>query len=290
MRGVSLIEVLIAIAISLLILVGVFNTIKSSGEIFWNQKILSDLIENARNTEIQLRFYFSRWGFGMQEDPSSDSCEFVFSKTLSETKFPRNRFCLMIDNGTPCDRITFYGNTGGYAIVLDEKDENYFYAHRCRIKKYSNPNKRYYYYIWRKDKVLALTDGKKLSNAGLESGGNCGLDGDFKNGKIKKKVKDIYGVSVNLQPSDAIISVPEIIRLYCRQKDGTLYLYVSEKEGDKRAISYPLTPVKEFKAYPLPEGCSYLNGTCVGIKLHIKFFIKEGRYEDELERILIFRR
>jgi len=263
-RGMTLIELLVALALSIILSLGLYYAFRYSGLFFVQDKAVSDLIEYARTAEEQLKFYFDRWGNGVPE--GGTDCNYTFPNG-----YPASRFCIIKSSSGNCDEITFYGNTQGFLIVLDEKDENEFNALACRM---TNENDDYYY-VWREDEPIAVITGDKVN----VDGGDCGVNGNFSNASVPKQVTDINGNTVSLSTGDAIIRVPKVIRIYCGETNGELYLKVSEKEGDKRAVVSPLAPVKEMQAALLPEGCDPTKGECKAVRFRITFVNRAGDKE-----------
>lgn len=268
-KGLTLVELIVAIAISLILSTAMYLAFKYSAQFFVQNKDISDLVEYARTAEIQLSYYFNRWGVGVPEDDvDSSDCFYLFSADLDSTDFPANKYCITITGGGNCDEIEFYGSVNGFAVVLDEQDEDNYYAYACKMENNSDS----YYYVWRNGNVIALTTG---DNIGINEE-SCGLNGNIRNASISKQIQDINGNNVFLQTGDSIIRVPKIIRIYCSTNNGQTYLYVSEQEGDKSPIAYPLAPVESMSAELIPIGCLPNEGNCKGIVLDITFS-KEGR-------------
>ena len=273
-------ELVVALAISLILSTAMYLAFKYSAKFFVQNKKISDLVEYARTTEIQLSYYFNRWGIGVPEDSvDKTDCSYIFSTDLGSTDFPASRYCITVSGGV-CDEIEFYGNVNGFAMVLNQQDPNHFYAYACRMDNRATS----YYYIWRNNSVLALTTGDRLRLRVNERG--CGLNGNIRNATISKQIEDINGNVINLQTGDVIMRVPKVIRIYCSSYHGKNYLYVSEREGNKRPISYPLAPVDSMSANLVPEGCQPNEGSCRGVILDITFS-KNG---DTLRKVLLFTR
>jgi len=263
MRGLTLIELLVAIAMSIILSVGLYYAMKYSVTFFSQDKAVSDLIEYARTAEEQLKFYFDRWGNGVPSDEDNDTCEYVF-----DSIYPANRYCIIINSGSPCDEIIFYGNTQGFLIVLDEKDEDYYNALACRMTTEDDD----YYYVWNQKEPLAVVTGEDIG----VSGGKCGVNDSIPNASINKKITDINGDEIELKPGYAIVRVPKVIRIYCSKTDNVLYLKLSEQEADKRPSYSILAPVEEMTAELLPEGCNPLEGECSAVRMTVTFSNKAG--------------
>lgn len=280
-RGMTLIELLVALTMSIILSLGLYYALKNSGLFFAQDKAISDLIEYSRTAEEQLKFYFDRWGNGVPT--GGTNCEFNFDTNLDPQQFPSNRFCITKNASSPCDEIIFYGNTQGFLIVLGERDTNSYNALSCRMTSDNED----YYYVWRGENVIALTTGR---NIGID-GGDCGIGGNFSNAAVPKQIQDINGNTISLQTGDAIIRVPKIIRIYCDITDGELYLKVSEREGDKkRPITSPLAPVSSMQAELLPQGCNPINGECKAVKFTITFVNRVGTREYTLTKDIILGR
>jgi len=274
-RGMTLIELLVALAISIILSLGLYYAFRYSGIFFVQDKALSDLIEYARTVEEQLKFYFDRWGNGVPE--GGTDCNYEFPDG-----YPANRFCIIKSSSGSCDEITFYGNTQGFLIVLDEKNENEFNALACKMTS----NAEDYYYVWHGDTPIAVTTGDQIG----VNGGDCGINGNFANTSISKQISDINGDTVTLSTGDAIIRIPKVIRIYCDETDGELYLKVSEQEGDKEAIVSPLAPVREMEATLLPEGCNPASGECRAVKFRITFVNRVDDREYTLTKDIVLGR
>ena len=264
-RGLTLVELIVAIAISLILSTAMYLAFKYSAEFFVQSRNVSDLVELARTTEIQLSYYFNRWGVGVPEDAEDTSdCNYTFNTNLSDTDFPANKYCINITSGV-CDEIEFYGNIGGFIVILSELNPFRYNAYACIIGENTEDE---YYYVWRENNVIALTTGVNLN---LSGGEGCGLEGNISNATIPRQIEDINGNIIDLNLGDSIIRIPKIIRIYCSTYNGQNYLYVSEQEGDNSPIAFPLAPVESMSATLIPEGCQPNEGSCKGVVLDITF-------------------
>jgi len=262
-RGLTIAELVVVIVISIILAVAVYWAMRTGGTFFTEEKVLSDLLEQARTSETQLSYFFNRWGVGVPENPDSPSCDYVFSQELSATQFPRSKYCIIVNAGSSCDEVIFYGSTRGYLIVMDEADEDNYHAYACDMTTESDS----YFYVWRDNQVIALTTGSRIG----VSGGNCVVSGDARNAQISKVITDINDQDVALLTGDLIMRVPKIIRIYCGYTDGIRYLKASLQEGDKRPLYMPLVPVSSFHVRLYPEGCSPTDGTCKGLVAQVEY-------------------
>ncbi|AAC07392.1 PilW family protein [Aquifex aeolicus] len=274
-RGMTLIELLVALALSIILSLGLYYSFRYSGIFFSQDKAISDLIEYARTAEEQLKFYFDRWGNGVPE--GGTDCTYSFPNG-----YPKNRFCIIKGSSGNCDEIIFYGNTQGFLIVLDEKDEDEFNALACRMTNDEDD----YYYIWKEDKPVDTTTGNRIG----VSGGDCGIKGIIPNASVAKEINTLDKGTVTLQTGDAIIRVPKIIKIYCSETNGELYLKVSEQEANKAPVESPLVPVKEMEATLLPEGCDPTNGECTAVRFRITFVNRVGNEEYTLTKDIVLGR
>jgi len=307
-KGITLVEVLVAMAISLVLSLMIYYAVRHSSESYVINKKLSDLIETARTTEVQLKYFFDRWGVGVPEDPNSLDCSYDFNTNINNTQFPKSKYCLMIENGEPCDKLSFYYGTPGYTVVLYpcpsfegachwcENDmyppEDFFAVYAC----YMENEEGIYYYVWRKKKVINITEGSKLG----VYGGWCGIGGDVPNGCVSYVIPNAEGVwEIILQDGDMILRVPNKVTFYCDYgDDGNLYLYVDEdyNAGEKEGPPpYPIARVKSVKIEKYPADCIPKEGNCAGVKFTIKFvdtvkLINGEEKEIILKREMVFGR
>jgi len=292
-RGLTLTELIIVIVVSLILSLAIYWVMKTTGLFFKENKEASDLVEQARSAEAQLAYYFNRWGVGVPEDPASGTCDFGWDAG----PYPSSRYCIVVDSGSSCDEVTFYGSVRGYLVVLEEDpDDNTRYtAYACDVLTQSDA----YYYVWRAsggiDKPLEVDDRPVIiAGNALHLDGNprdCVIGGgNLANVSIPKELTDINGNPVSLQPGDLIMRIPKVITIDCAYTGGVRYLRIKEQEANERPSYMPLVPIKRFKVTLLPEGCDPARGKCVGIKADVQYRYKVGEEEKVLPKTLILTR
>ena len=303
-KGVTLVELLIVVAISLVLSLMIFQVVNFVSKSTKTSKEYSDLLELYRTTEAQLKYYFDRWGIGVPYDSNNTTCEFQFSTNIEDSEFPNSPYCLKINAGNPCDSLEFFIGTPGYMIILhkctidtppcveycnvDESDASSYYAnYACYMQNDSN----IYYYVWRKDKVIDITRGDVLN----VYGGWCAVGGDIPNGCIGYVIPDAEGNwDIVLQEGDMILRIPKKVKIYCEQKEDRWFLYVDEDEvyeetddePDTSTPPYPLAPVQSVSITPYPEGCNAEVGECKGIIMRVVFQDYEGVLSMERDLVL----
>jgi len=293
-RGLTLTELMVVIAISLILSVAIYWVMRASGFFFKENKEISDLIEQIRSAEAQLSYYFNRWGVGVPEDPTSGNCDFDWDGG----SYPSSRYCMSVIAGSSCDEITFYGSVRGYLVVLgeDPDDETRYKAYACDILTENNA----YYYLWKPGSSGTERPYELEGSPVIITGDALHLQGNPKkcvledvslgNVTIPKELTDANGNTISLQPGDLIMRIPKVITIDCAYTDGVRYLRIKEQEADERPSYMPLVPVKRFKVSLIPEGCDPAAGKCVGIKADVQYRYKLEDEEKVIEKTLILTR
>ncbi|GAB6066169.1 hypothetical protein JCM9492_12610 [Aquifex pyrophilus] len=276
-RGISLTEVLVSIAISLVILGVVLNTFLGAGRSAKEIKKVVDVKDYAKEGIAKLDWIFQRWGVGVPcDDPTGDNnCTAIRACGGEDNYPPPSSLCINVSRGDPCDTIQFYASLGGMGFVTRIYGVNKVAVLSCRLETRDNDN---CYYIkrgglWVRDEEDNLVIAS-ISNLDPPRTLDC-VDFDGRsNATMDREVETQDDRTLELESGDLLIRVPYRITLYCapfRSDNNRLWLYmrIEDMAGCKREHPQPLVPVESFKVVNDP----YTDGF---VRLRITFRGADG--------------
>lgn len=214
-RGLTLIELLIAILISTMIIgaIGMIYTV--SNRTFKTTSDKADVIETARNAMSTLEFIFSRWGVGVPCVSTGCILDQTSLPDCPDGYPPTDPMCVTVINETPTtSRVIFYASLYGIGLV-NNTDASYAYIVGCRL---SNSPTQNCYFIWKgnKPKGNYTTGWPPYFRLTLNGTADCVNDPTINT----QAYKDLGGTI--LESGDYIIRVPHKITLYVN--NGYLYM------------------------------------------------------------------
>lgn len=263
-RAFTVAELLVAIAISVLMIAVLSSAFLTSARIFNKIRTISDLKENARLGIMQLEWLFQRWG-------TSTPCTNAFLCTQvvscgSPGSFeypPESSLCITIQRGTPCDEVWFYGNLYGEGFVDRLTGPDRVAVMSCRLSDAPEVN---CYHI-KRGGLWAPYDWDyssypeppivRIRNLD-DNNADCVNASGTSNTEIDREVEILnglyYGSNVlKLEGGDLLLRVPHRIHLFCRpnpRDNNKLWLYMEAtdmaEECHKDELPQPLVPVEEF--------------------------------------------
>ncbi len=212
MRGITLIELMIAIIVSSIILSAMVALYISSDRIFRNLKPASDVVEEMRGALTTLDFIFSRWGVAVP--CAGNNCSTSSPPPDCDTYPPSDPMCITVIGNS---EAIFYANLYGMGFVVSVDGSGTAQIISCRLRGEPSHN---CHYVWKGDKLLSVDgDGNpvdmRVSNLS-ESNIDCLGEPTSPNATVSSTLTDNQGlgISVELQPGYVISRVPHRIRLY----------------------------------------------------------------------------
>lgn len=284
-RGFTIVELLVAIAISGLIIGILASLLLTSSRVFNTTKTITDLKENARLGAMQLEWLFQRWG---TSTPCADAykCTQVIScgNPGNFNYPPDSSLCITIQPGNPCDEVWFYANLYGLGFVDRLTSPSEVAVMSCRL--YESPQVNCYHVkrggLWmRSDSGAPLI--VRIRNLSRE-GADCIDVSGTSNAEMDRDTDVLNGLyqgsnTFRLEGGDLLLRVPHRVHLFCQpnpRDNNRQWLYMEIKDmadACKKDNKQPLFPVEEF----------HVVNTENAVKVSVKY--KEGNKTFTLERV-----
>lgn len=137
-KGLTLVELLIATAISTIILLALTSLFIVGNRTFKSNKEVSDITDDVRNAITTLDFLFSRWGVGVP--CPSGGCNLQSPPPNCTSYPPSDPMCITINT----NEVIFYGNIYGLGFVTSLSSGNANIV-SCRLSSNKAQN---CYYVW----------------------------------------------------------------------------------------------------------------------------------------------
>lgn len=137
-KGISLVELLIAIVIGIIITSALTGLFVGSNRAFLKNREISELAEDVRNAITTLEFIFSRWGAGVPCENNNCTIEPTLPPCSSYP--PSDPQCITIEPSS----VEFYANLYGYGFVINSTGTT-AKAVSCRLSLDSRQN---CYLLW----------------------------------------------------------------------------------------------------------------------------------------------
>lgn len=277
-KGFSIAELLIAIAISVLMLAIMSSLFFTSSQVFNQVRTISDVKENARLGVMQLEWLFQRWGTATPCTNAS-ICTQVVSCGTPPDDFdypPESSLCITIQEGNPCDEVWFYANLYGLGFVDKLIGPDRVAVMSCRLSSREEIN---FYHI-KRGGLWAPYDWDyssypyppivRIRNLD-DNNADCVYVSGTSNTEMDREVEILnglyYGSNIfQLDGGDLLLRVPHRIHLYCAPNasdNNRLWLYMEVKDVVCEAVDEdyqpdkcdindgtdvkPLVPVNEFR-------------------------------------------
>ncbi len=280
-RGLTLAEIMVAIAVSIIVLGAITSLYITTDRVFKRTKDTSDVKEIAKVGMAQLEWLMQRWGTSTpcsNQDPSQ--CTLITSCNSGGGSFtypPPSSLCITINENNPCDEIHFYANLYGNGFIHLPTIEQPILMNvkSCRL---SNVQRQNCYHIKRGAKFISDKENPNIykplifSISGLSSNNLVCTDGTLEpnatisptaiilNGFLRDEngnLTDIY----SFEGGEIIMRVPHRIRLFCTQNsqdNNNLWLYMEAKDMatdcNDNEPPQPIIPVNSFKAQIVSQG------------------------------------
>lgn len=280
-KGLTLAEILIAIAVSIIVLSAVASLYYVSDRAFKRTKASSDVKEIAKGGMAGLEWLFQRWGTATPcNDPTGNNqCTPVIDcRVAGQYNYPPpSSMCItIIDNtieGSPCDDVIFYGSLYGNGFVDRVSGPTTVALMSCRLSTDSNQN---CYHIKRGGQFIR--DYQNNANVlifSLSSLGSSNLEcinvTSSSNTTASRQVTALNGnlldasgnptPSMNLEGGDLLLRVPHRIRLFCGfnvQDNNTIWLYMQATDMSTNCNAnepaQPIMPIRSFDAEQFAQG------------------------------------
>lgn len=277
-RGFTILELLVAVVISLIILASVVGIYVVANRGFALNRELSLLKESTKEGIYALDWFFQRWGVGVpcinNADPAN--CARVQAGTDPNVYPPPSALFIVRRAGTPCDEVTFYGSLGGMAFVDSVLGTDRVSIMSCRLNAGAQQN---CYHIWRGARVftdfnnqnnpLIFTitnlsrDNLDCSRETQRTNATMGLVATARNGQLETWVGNTRVLTdrLNLEPGDLLVRVPHRIRIYCDvnpQDNNNLWIYVQttdmSRDCNQNERPFPLVRVDRFTTQVADNG------------------------------------
>ncbi len=277
-KGFSLVELLMAIVISLIVLGAIVLAYTGSLKVFKDVKSISDTIQTKTPSIELLGRYFDRWGVGVVSQQEKATC----------TQCPQYQRIMTITTTNGCSDITFYGNLYGFGFVqsISGATANLI---SCRLSRSSNQN---CYVIWRDSIPQNDISSNNILPVGLSSNlsannADCSAlaSGTTSNATVSSTLSD-----KTVQAGDIIQRTPHKIRLYCanNSNDGNrkwLYVDLTDQSAgycaDNESAS-PITPVESFTVSAL-GGCTPASGNCRAVQVSVTLRSQSQKYAGQFD-------
>lgn len=277
-NGISLVEILIAIAIVGIITSALITLYMTSDRVFRQTKAVADTKETAKLSLAQLEWLFQRWGTSTPcNDPSGNNiCTIIRNCKDQNGNFvypPPSSICITIEDGSPCDDVHFYGNLYGNGFVDRLDSASTVAVMSCRLSDAQSQN---CYHLkrggpFRRDatnplNVLIFSVSNLSSNnvdcinvtgnSNVTMNRQLSILNGFELNEINQPVN-----TLNLEGGDLLMRVPHRIRLFCQANpndNDNQWLYMSAVDtatqcgADETAEA--LVPVNTFQVETQGQG------------------------------------
>ena len=258
-KAFTITEMLVAIAMSVVLMLALFELYESTQKIFFNTNSISGAEENAYNAYVVMGKFFDKWGVG------------VPSNTLSQGNYPPPApNYVSISSGScswqtcPCDSISFYGSLYGFGMVQNIDSNSNADVISCRLSDTNPSGSTAYYYLIR-DGSFYYSNSSNISpdmfTINISPNNVSCISTTTSNATISGAV--IYdvttGQNLSLSPGDILYSVPYQITFFCQpnQSDNNnnwLYLQTIN-EATSTTNTQPIVPVQSLSFNAYPQGC-----------------------------------
>ncbi len=257
-KAFTITEMMVAIAMSLVLMLALFELYESTQKIFFNTNSISGAEENAYNAYVVMQKFFDRWGMGVPSNSNNSAGSYP----------PPTVNYVSISSGNPCDSITFYGSLYGFGTVYNVDSNSNANVISCRLSSSNNNGSTLYYYLVRDGNfyysnssnptpdIFTININQNNTPCISTTTPNAIISGDT--------IQDITtNQSVSLEPGDILYSVPYQISFFCQSNtkdNGNNWLYVqtiNEVTGNTRAEAIVPVTSLHFNAYP--QGCLSTN-------------------------------
>ncbi len=267
--GFTVAELLVALAISVLMIAIMSSLFLTSSQVFNKVKTISDVKENARLGVMQLEWLFQRWGTSTPCANASVCTQVIPCGTPGNFTYPPDSsLCITIQSGDTCDEVWFYGNLYGLGFVDRLVGPDRVAVMSCRLS--DDPSVNCYHikrgglwapYDW---DYSTYPEPPIVKISGLDdNNADCVNVSGTSNTEMDREVELLnglyYGSNIfKLDGGDLLLRVPHRIHLYCRpnpRDNNRLWLYMEATDMaehcNRNEPPQPLVPVEEFRVQNL---------------------------------------
>jgi len=258
-KAFTITEMLVAIAMSVVLMLALFELYESTQKIFFNTNSISGAEENAYNAYVVMGKFFDKWGVG------------VPSNTLSQGNYPPPApNYVSISSGScswqtcPCDSISFYGSLYGFGMV--QNIDSNFNAHviSCRLSNTTPSKNTEYYYLIRGGSFYSSNSSNispDIFTINISPNNVSCISTTASNAIISGGV--IYDTTtsqnLSLSSGDILYSVPYQITFFCQPNpsdNNNNWLYLQTiNEATSTTNTQPIVPVQSLSFNAYPQGC-----------------------------------
>lgn len=237
-KGYSLVELLVAVALSIIVLIALFFVYESSIRTFTAVNSANSAIGQAELMDSALEKYFDRWAVGVPTTGSACNISFPSSPNT------------ILQGGSS---YTLFGSMGGIGMVVNSSGSSASVI-SCRLENSNDSNSGYYYYIFRGGQPLTCGS----QNPGIFSislsNDNAFCDPSTLTSNSYNTTATAYCLGstspINLNPGDLIIRAPKeiVFTIAPNPSDNNrTWLYVTTTDlGNCNTSQNPLVPVSSF--------------------------------------------
>jgi len=252
-KAFTITEMLVAIAMSIVLMLALFELYESTQKIFFNTNSISGAEENAYNAYVVMGKFFDKWGVG------------VPSNTLSQGNYPPPApNYISISSGSPCDSLSLYGSLYGFGMVQNIDSNSNADVISCRLSDTNPSGSTAYYYLIRNGSFYysnSSNSSPDIFTINISPNNASCISTTTSNATISGAV--IYdvttGQNLSLSPGDILYSVPYQITFFCQpnpndNNNNWLYLQtINEVTGNTN--TQPIVPVQSLSFNAYPQGC-----------------------------------
>ncbi|HIJ59494.1 MAG TPA: type II secretion system protein [Nitrospirae bacterium] len=276
--GLSLVEMLVAIAITSIITTALLGLYLSSDKVFRQTKVIADTKETAKLSLAQLEWLFQRWGTSTPcNDPEGNNiCTIIRNCKDLNGNFqypPPSSICITIEDSNPCDEVYFYANLYGNGFVDRLDSATTVAVMSCRL---SDTNVQNCYHIKRGGKFRR--DANNTQNVLVFSINNLSSNNldcinatGNSNGLMSRQLNILNGFeldqnnqltqTLNFDGGDLLVRVPHRVKLFCQSNpndNNKQWLYMSATDTSLQCNANedpsPLVPVDSFQVQQQFQG------------------------------------
>ena len=252
-KAFTITEMLVAIAMSVVLMLALFELYESTQKIFFNTNSISGAEENAYNAYVVMGKFFDKWGVG------------VPSNTLSQGNYPPPApNYISISSGSPCDSISFYGSLYGFGMVQNIDSNSNADVISCRLSDTNPSGSTAYYYLIRYGNFYYSNSSNispDIFTINISPNNASCISTTASNATISGAV--IYdvttGQNLSLSPGDILYSVPYQITFFCQPNpndNNNNWLYLQTiNEVTSTTNTQPIVPVQSLSFNAYPQGC-----------------------------------
>ncbi len=253
-KAFTITEMLVAIAMSIVLMLALFELYESTQKIFFNTNSISGAEENAYNAYVVMQKFFDRWGVGVPSNTSNINGGYP----------PPAPNYVSISLGSPCDSITFYASLYGFGMVQNVDSNSNANLISCRLSDTTPNGNTAYYYLVRYGNFYYSNSSNPtpdMFTINLTPNNTPCISTTNPNATISgDTIQDATtNQSFTLNPGDILYSVPYQISFFCQSNpsdNGNTWLYIQTiNEATSTTNTKPIVPVQSVHFNAYPQGC-----------------------------------